>query len=217
MPRFGRICFQKSCKIPYPSKHLAFSRIPLYIGQIPDSNKRTIGEDGSWSRIPAPFSRQSRIPTISHLYPEYRFLSQYRIPCHYFCESRFPKSGKISYPVKTFCVILFTKFRVIFRSIPGCMSRVLFKTLFSCLLFVRKFDCFQVVTQAARKKKNLSTPATSSRTYDFLVTQRVHMWLRTLRTLRLGELTASFLGVSSVENGKRDYTSHQGVSRNGPW
>ena len=73
---FGESRLQKSCKIPYPSKHLAFSRIPLYICQIPDSNNRTIGEGGSWSRIPAPFSRQSRIPTISHLYPEYRFLSQ---------------------------------------------------------------------------------------------------------------------------------------------
>ena len=30
-------------------------------------------------------------------------------------------------------------------------------------------------------------------------------------------LSASFLGVSSVENGKRDCTSHHGVSRNGPW
>ena len=30
-------------------------------------------------------------------------------------------------------------------------------------------------------------------------------------------IAASFLGVSSVENGKRDSTSHQGVSRNGPW
>ena len=65
------------------------------------------------------------------------------------------------------------------------IPRVLFKTLFSCLLFVRKFDCFQSVTQAVRKKKNPSTPATSSRTYDLLVTQRVQMWLRTLRTLRL--------------------------------
>ena len=30
-------------------------------------------------------------------------------------------------------------------------------------------------------------------------------------------MPASFLGVLSVENGKRDYTSNQGVSRNGPW
>ena len=116
---FGKSRFQKSCKIPYPSKHLAFSRIPLYICQIPDSNNRTIGKGGSWSRIPASSSRQSRIPTISHLYPQYRFLSQYRIPCHDFCESRFPKSGKISYPVKKFCFTLFTEFRVIFLSIPG--------------------------------------------------------------------------------------------------
>ena len=28
---------------------------------------------------------------------------------------------------------------------------------------------------------------------------------------------ASFLGVLSVENGKRNCTSHQGVSRNVPW
>jgi len=116
---FGESRFQKSGKIPYLSTHLAFSRIPLYIGQIPDPENMTIGEGRSWSRFPPPFSRQSRIPTISHLYPEYRFLSQYRIPCHDFGESRFPKSGKISYPVKKFCVILFTEFRVIFRPIPG--------------------------------------------------------------------------------------------------
>ena len=32
-----------------------------------------------------------------------------------------------------------------------------------------------------------------------------------------GRGPASFLGVSGVENGKRDYTSHQGVSRNEQW
>ena len=67
---------RKAVKSLIRQKHFAFSRIPLYICQIPDSNNRTIGEGGSWSRIPPPFSRQSRIPTISHLYPEYRFLSQ---------------------------------------------------------------------------------------------------------------------------------------------
>ena len=115
---FGESRFQKSCKIPYPSKHLAFSRIPLYICQIPDSNNRTIGEGGSWSRIPPPFSRQSRIPTISRLYPEYRFLSQYRIPRHDFGESRFPKSGKISYPVKKFALYFLPNSLLYFSQFP---------------------------------------------------------------------------------------------------
>ena len=96
---FGESRFQKICKIPYPSKHLAFSRIPLYICQIPDSNNRTIGEGGSWSRIPPPFSRQSRIPTISRLYPEYRFLSQYRIPATILANPDSPKAVRSHIPL----------------------------------------------------------------------------------------------------------------------
>ena len=47
----------------------------------------------SWTRIPASsFSRQSRIPNVCHIYPEYHFLSQYRISYQDFdsmCSSRF--------------------------------------------------------------------------------------------------------------------------------
>ena len=42
------------------------------------------------------FSRPSRIPNISHCYPEYRFLSQSRFPCQNFCESCFPGSISVS-------------------------------------------------------------------------------------------------------------------------
>ena len=54
-----------------------------------------VGRGGgeSWTRIPASsFSRQSRIPNVCHIYPEYHFLSQYRISCQDFvsmCSSRF--------------------------------------------------------------------------------------------------------------------------------
>ena len=46
----------------------------------------------------------SRIPNFWNLYPEYRFLSQYPIPCQDFGESRLSSSGRISYPVKNFFV-----------------------------------------------------------------------------------------------------------------
>ena len=111
---FSESRFQKSGKFPYPSKHLAFSQIPLYIGQIPDPENRTIAGDGCWSRIPAPFSRQSRIPSISHLYPEYRFLSQYRIPCH---ASR--KAVKSHIPSRNLALYFLPNSVPIFRSILG--------------------------------------------------------------------------------------------------
>ena len=44
--------------------------------------------------ILAPFSRQSGIPKFCHLYPEYHFLSQYRIPCQDFSEYRSPRAVK---------------------------------------------------------------------------------------------------------------------------
>ena len=34
-----------------------------------------VWKGGSWSRIPAPFSRESRIPHFLHRYPEFRFFS----------------------------------------------------------------------------------------------------------------------------------------------
>ena len=48
-----------------------------------------------WSRILAPFSRQSRILNFCNLYPKYRFLSQYQIPCQGFGESCFPSISQI--------------------------------------------------------------------------------------------------------------------------
>ena len=63
-----------------------------------------VWKGGPWSRIPAPFPRQSRIPNFCHLYPEYGFLSQIRLRFQDFGESRFPCNSQIPYPVKAFCV-----------------------------------------------------------------------------------------------------------------
>ena len=152
---------------------MAFSRIPLYICQIPDSNNRTIGEGGSWSRIPAPFSRQSRIPTISHLYPEYRFLSQQYTASRatILANPDSPKAVRSHIPSRN---LRYTFYRIpCYILVNSRIPRVLFKTLFSCLLFVRKFDCFQSVTQAARKKKKirvLRPPAAPSTSTGIIMT-----------------------------------------------
>ena len=88
---------------------------------------------GSWSCIPAPFSRDSRVPNFCHGYPEYRFLSQFPIPCPNFGESRFPGRSQIPYAINgtriphvCVCVFFFSNPRS--REIP-------FQTQFSCLLF----------------------------------------------------------------------------------
>ena len=121
--------------------------------------------------IPHSRSFFKTIPHPEHLSPVSRI--QFSFPISH-PVPRFPKSGKIPYPVKKSCVILFTEFRA-YISVNSRIPRVLFKTLFSFLLFVRTFDCFYSVTQAALKKKSPSTLANSSRTYDLLVTQTTQM------------------------------------------
>ena len=78
------------------------------------------GPDPYRSRIPASIARQSRFPNFCHLFPQYRFLSQYRLQCQDFGGSKFPRSGEIPFPVKKFCVfpnpVLYFGPRVITRS-----------------------------------------------------------------------------------------------------
>ena len=74
---------------------------PLLVGAVVDWNlsndlllfieeihMKRVWKGGPWSRIPAPFSRESRIPHVFHQFPESRF----SVPQKYIKKSNFYKS-----------------------------------------------------------------------------------------------------------------------------
>ena len=68
-------------------RYVFTTRLPLKLGS---------GNGDSWSSIPAPLSRKSRIPNFCHRYPEHHFLSQSTsVP---FGKFRFPASSQIPHP-----------------------------------------------------------------------------------------------------------------------
>ena len=99
-------------------------------------------------RISAPFSRQSRNPNLCHLYLGYRFLSQYRIPCQDFGESRFPNNGWIPYPVKSrnqnLChphpeYRFLSEYRILCQDLANPASRVTVKSYIPSRIFICVF------------------------------------------------------------------------------